>query len=567
MPYKTTLPWRKFPRDTLHNPSLLFVINRMKEEHRQAVFTVFLGLYCEADDDGFVDISDEEFFADQCLTDTDTLKLILQHFEKRHLIEKVAKDVPIYRIVDWLSPYPQGGGGKTAAERQKEYRERKKEEAQTHAESQAVPPPQTTDIIAAYEKPVQPAPLSAPPLGEPDTPDAPVEPENAAKGQRDDINIIDNDTAQEVIDEQTSEDICALIKKGENLTDDELISQIRLYKSARKDGASREEAQEAAERLYFVPDRSEKTESDLTGAAADNNSAEPTKKSVMPPVTDGITEHNALRNEHNALCNDCNALHNGRNALRPKIREEEERDRDGERKREAEREEDVEAEAEAEAEQESEKETEEKRNRQKETRKENPESGNAVQEPVAERDYSDVQHREGKSNEEPEEIQGSEEKLSPVSWITALWESVSGDKKELSGLDEAKRAHFEALFSSHFKKTGGLLYSISEPEKASLRFLSIFLLPLADERNSLEVVASQFVGVLNNFIKKGVFFGYEKCTARTLCSSYVFEPVFLKVERILQAKTGGGARWGQCLISCLKHLKAAEYAVMSIDSS
>ena len=134
-------------------------------------------------------------------------------------------------------------------------------------------------------------------------------------------------------------------------------------------------------------------------------------------------------------------------------------------------------------------------------------------------------------------------------------------------MDEAKRAQAEALFRRHFKKTGGSLYSESEAERTSLRFLSMFLPPLADERNSLEVVASQFVGVLNNFIKKGVFFGYEKCTARTLCSSYVFEPVFLKVEKILQAKTGGGARWGQCLISCLKHLKAAEYAVMSIDSS
>ena len=515
MPYKTTLPWRKFPRDTLHNPSLRFVINRMEKEHRQAVFTVFLGLYCEADDDGFVDISDEEFFADQCLIDADTLKLILQHFEKRHLIEKVAKDVPIYRIVDWLSPYPQGGGGKTAAERQKEYRERKKEETQTHEEAP-----------------------SAPPAGEPDEPAVPAEPENAEEEQRDDVNIIDNDTAQEALDAQMSEDICALIKKGEDLTDDELISQIRLYESARKNGASREEAQEAAERLYSAPDRSEKIESERTDTAA--------LCSVMPPVTDGITEHNAAV------------------TLRPKIREEE-RDRDGERKRETER--DRAEERDAETEQESEKETEEERDRQKETQKEKQESGDAVQEPVSEHDYSDVQYREGKSNEEPEEIQGGEEKSSPVSWITALWESVSGDEKELSGLDEAKRAHFEALFSRHFKKTGGLLYSISEPEKASLRFLSIFLLPLADERNSLEVVASQFVGVLNNFIKKGVFFGYEKCTARTLCSSYVFEPVFLKVEKILQAKTGGGARWGQCLISCLKHLKAAEYAVMSIDSS
>ena len=533
MPYKSTLPWRKFPRDTLHNPSLLFIINRMKEEHRQAVFTVFLALYCEADDDGFVDISDEEFFADQCLTDADTLKLILQHFEKRHLIEKVAKDVPIYRIVDWLSPYPQGGGGKTAAERQKEYRKRKKAEAQTHEETP-----------------------SAPPAGELDEPAVPAEPENAEGEQRDDVNMTDTDAAQEAIDAQMSEDICALIKKGEDLTDDELISQIRLYESARKNGASREEAQEAAERLYSVPDRSEKTESERTGAAADADSVEPTEKSVMLPVTDGITEHNAL-------CNGRNALHNGRNALRPKIRGEE--DRDGERKREAER--DSAEERDAEAEQESEKETEEERDRQKETQKEKPESGNAVQEPVSEHDYSDIQHLEGEGNEEQEEIEGGEGKSSAVSWITALWESVSHDEKAVSGLDEAKRAQAEALFRRHFKKTGGLLYSISEPEKASLRFLSIFLLPLADERNSLEVVASQFVGVLNNFIKKGVFFGYEKCTARTLCSSYVFEPVFLKVERILQAKTGGGARWGQCLISCLKHLKAAEYAVMSIDSS
>lgn len=535
MPYKTTLPWRKFPRDTLHNPSLLFIINRMKEEHRQAVFTVFLGLYCEADDDGFVDISDEEFFADQCLTDADTLKLILQHFEKRHLIEKVAKDVPIYRIVDWLSPYPQGGGGKTAAERQKEYRERKKEEAQRHEETPSVPP-----------------------VGEPEAPATPVEPGNSEGEQGNDVNMTDTDAAQEVLDAQMSEDICALIKKGEDLTDDELISQIRLYKSARKNGASREEAQEAADRLYSAPDRSEKAESNRTDTAADTDSAEPTEKSVMPPVTDGITEHNAL-------CNDCNALHNGRNALRPKTREEE-RDRDGERKREAERNRDQEREKDAETERESEKETEEERNRQKETQKENPESGNAVQEPVSKHDYSDVQHLEGKGNEEQEEIEGGEEKSSPVSWITALWESVSHDEAAVSGLDEAKRAQAEALFRSHFKKTGGELYSESEAERTSLRFLSMFLPPLADERNSLEVVISQFVGILNNFIKKGVFFGYEKCTARTLCSSYVFEPVFLKVEKILQAKTGGGARWGQCLISCLKHLKAAEYAVMSIDS-
>ena len=561
MPYKTTLPWRKFPRDTLHNPSLLFIINRMKEEHRQAVFTVFLGLYCEADDDGFVDISDEEFFADQCLTDADTLKLILQHFEKRHLIEKVAKDVPIYRIVDWLSPYLQGGGGKTAAERQREYRERKKEEA--HEEASTEPAADKGCIPAEPEAPVQSVESEI--QTEQDTPLSSVPHEESAAGQRKEAQTGEVAAERESIDVQMREDICALIKKGENLTDNELITQIVLYKNARKNGVSREQAQEAAERFRSVPERKENAEGEQADAAADADSAEPTEKSVMPPVTDGITEHNALCNGDNALCNGRNALHNGRNALhngrnalRPKIRGEEDREGEGDRNREAEREREEEVE--------SEKETEEEENGQKQKEKQNQEAERAVQEPVSERDYSDVQHLEGEGKEE-QEIQSGQEKTPAVSWITALWQSVSEDKKALLGLDEAKRTQTEALFSNHFKKTGGLLYTVSGPERAALRFLSMFLLPLADERNSLEVVVSQFVGVLNNFIKKGVFLGYEQCTARTLCSSYVFEPVFLKVERILQAKTGGGTRWGQCLISCLKHLKAAEYAVMSIDSS
>lgn len=538
MPYKSVLPWRKFPRDTLHNPSLRFVINRMESENRSAVFTVFLALYCEADDDGFVDISDAEFFADQCLIDTAILENILVHFEKRHLIERVAKDVPIYRIVDWLSPYPQSGGGKTAAERQKEYRERKKEE--THGGEGALIAPSSCENSTPSEKEM-PVPAVMPLESLVDTPqsEASAAPNEAASDEME----------QAATDAEMSADICAFIQKGEDLTDNELIAQIVLYKNARKNGASRKEAQEVAEHFRIEAKQAEKASGETAADTNDGGSTDNTEKNVMPPVTDGITEHNAL-------CNDCNALHNGRNALRPKIREEEE-DRDRDRKREEEKD--------AETERESEKETEEERNRQKETQKENPESGNAVQEPVSERDYSDVQHLEGKGNEQ-EEIEGGEGKFSAVSWITALWESVSHDEAAVSGLDEAKRAQAEALFSNHFKKTGGPLYSESEAERTSLRFLSMFLPPLADERNSLEVVASQFVGALNNFIKKGVFFGYEKCTARTLCSSYVFEPVFFKVEKILQAKTGGGARWNQCLISCLKHLKAAEYAVMSIDS-
>ena len=529
MAYKTTLPWRKFPRDTLHNPSLRFIINRMEKEERQAVFTLFLALYCEADDDGFVDISDAEFFADQCLMDVKMLELLLQHFEKRRLIERVAEEVPIYRIVDWLSPYPQSGGGKTAAERQKEYRERKKEEAHE------------TD---------KPEPSLAPPVSEPDTPADPVEPKPSLEEHHDEALTTDNDTLQEVVDAQMSEDICTLIKKGADLTDDELIAQILLYKDALKNGATRKEAQEAAGRSCSVPEEMEKAESEKISEVVDERGVENVEKSVMPPVTDDITECNALHNGRNAL-------HNGRNALRPKIREEE---RDEEKKREVERDRAEDREVERESETEREKE----RSKQKENQKENPESGNAVQGPASERDYSDVQHREGEGDEE-QEIQGGEQKCGMVSWVTALWESVSRDE-DIQGLDEAKRAGFEAFLSGHFKKTAGVLYSISDQERASLRFLSIFLPPLADEQNSVEVVASQFVGVLNNFIKKGMFFGYEQCTARTLCSSYIFEPVFLKVEKILQAKTGGGARWGQCLISCLKHLKAAEYAVLSIDS-
>lgn len=506
---KTVLPWRKFPRDALNNPSLRFIINRMEKENRQAVFTLFLALYCEADDDGFVDISDAEFFADQCLMNVETLTVLLSYFEKRQIIEKVGEDIPIYRIVEWLSPYPQGGSAKSAADRQKEYRERKKEEVHKLPVSET-PDRQEHTNITPHEKETESVPCA----------------ESIA------------------ITDEMNADICELIKKGEQLTDDELIARIVLYKDAIKKGLSRKEAREAAENAERAV--SDEAEKESTSEKSSEHAA-CSEETVTPSVAGGVTDRNATVTLRNAAV-----------TLRAKIREEE-----GEREQEGERHRDANREAEGEKEQER-----EERKAEKQKQKEKPEKREAEQVSKAQSDQTagDEGEREGKEGVESE---AAVKYLSNTSWVTALWQSVSRDTDDDSGADEQnnpKRAHFEALLSSHFKKTGGPLYSESDQEKAALRFLSMFLLPLVDKRNSAEVLASQFTGVLNNFLKKGVFLGYEKCTARTLCSSYIFEPVFLKVERILQAKTGGGARWTQNLISCLKHLKAAEYAVMGIDS-
>lgn len=117
-----TLTWRKFPRDTITNPALLFIAKKLPKERQHQVFTLFVALYCNADDDGVVDLSDLAVFSYTCIMSEDDLVDLLYRFLDRHIIEEITiSGVPAYRIAGWLDPYP---GRMTAAEKQAAYRSR-----------------------------------------------------------------------------------------------------------------------------------------------------------------------------------------------------------------------------------------------------------------------------------------------------------------------------------------------------------------------------------------------------------------------------------------------------------
>lgn len=120
-----TLTWRKFPRDTIHNPALRYIAKRQPKEERHQVFTLFTALYCSADDEGLVDLSDLDVFADICMMDISELEDLLYQFLERNIIEEIVIDDKIlYQLMIWIDPYPPKMSN---AERQREYRERKKE--------------------------------------------------------------------------------------------------------------------------------------------------------------------------------------------------------------------------------------------------------------------------------------------------------------------------------------------------------------------------------------------------------------------------------------------------------
>lgn len=117
-----TLTWRKFPRDTITNPALLFIAKKLPKERQHQVFTLITALYCSADDRGIVDLSDLAVFSYTCMMSEDDLVDLLYRFLDRQIIEELIIDEQTgYKIREWLDPYP---GRMTAAEKQAAYRSR-----------------------------------------------------------------------------------------------------------------------------------------------------------------------------------------------------------------------------------------------------------------------------------------------------------------------------------------------------------------------------------------------------------------------------------------------------------
>ncbi len=140
-----TLTWRKFPRDTITNPALLFIAKKLPKERQHQVFTLITALYCSADDRGIVDLSDLAVFSYTCMMSEDDLVDLLYRFLDRYVIEELIIDEQtVYKIREWLEPYP---GRMTAAEKQAAYRNRLAEKK----------PPEKRSFLGSNGRQVPPA--------------------------------------------------------------------------------------------------------------------------------------------------------------------------------------------------------------------------------------------------------------------------------------------------------------------------------------------------------------------------------------------------------------------------
>lgn len=97
------MAWRKAPRDLLTNPRIRSIASRIAPELKQAVFAFYVACYMEANDDGIVDLSDDEVFADLILLEKESdVKVLTELFVKKGFLEEIKNG--LYYINDWDNP-------------------------------------------------------------------------------------------------------------------------------------------------------------------------------------------------------------------------------------------------------------------------------------------------------------------------------------------------------------------------------------------------------------------------------------------------------------------------------
>ena len=97
--------WRKTPTDILTNPRIRSIAQRKAPELRQAVFAFYMACYMQASEDGVVDVSDTEVYADLLMLDDE--KIITDFtlsFIKKGFFEPLNEEQTLLFIVDFDNP-------------------------------------------------------------------------------------------------------------------------------------------------------------------------------------------------------------------------------------------------------------------------------------------------------------------------------------------------------------------------------------------------------------------------------------------------------------------------------
>lgn len=96
--------WRKFPVNTLYNTRIQFVVKRLPKELKHAAFTLLSSCYCNADDDGVVDMTDFEIYADGIFLEPEELRVLIDKLCGAGILHRFAPDIDVYALSDWELP-------------------------------------------------------------------------------------------------------------------------------------------------------------------------------------------------------------------------------------------------------------------------------------------------------------------------------------------------------------------------------------------------------------------------------------------------------------------------------
>ena len=97
--------WRKTPTDILTNPRIRSIALRKAPELRQAVFAFYMACYMQASEDGVVDVSDTEVYADLLMLDDENIITdFTLNFIKKGFFEPLNEEQTLLFIVDFDNP-------------------------------------------------------------------------------------------------------------------------------------------------------------------------------------------------------------------------------------------------------------------------------------------------------------------------------------------------------------------------------------------------------------------------------------------------------------------------------
>lgn len=96
--------WRKFPVNTLYTTRIQFVVKRLPKELKHAAFTLLASCYCNADDDGVVDMTDFDIYADGIFLEPEELRVLIDKLCGAGILHRFASDIDIYALSDWELP-------------------------------------------------------------------------------------------------------------------------------------------------------------------------------------------------------------------------------------------------------------------------------------------------------------------------------------------------------------------------------------------------------------------------------------------------------------------------------